>query len=71
MAMGSSATELIFKYNEKNVAAKSISIKLPTPKGTLIVTGASLTYMIIKNGYEQKNSNKSYMPAGIVHAMYI
>jgi hypothetical protein len=70
-AMGSSSTELVFDYNSKQVAAQTITLNLPTPKGSLVVTGVSLEYKISKNGYIQNNSNKAYMPTGIVHAVYI
>jgi len=70
-AMGGSSTELIFTYNATRVAAQTISIKLPTPDGSLIVAGASLVYMISKNGMAKKNINKAFMPAGIVDAIFI
>jgi hypothetical protein len=70
-ALGSSSAELIFEYNNTKVDAQTISMKLPTPKGSLIVTGMSLTYKIHKRGYEVDYSVKSFMPAGIVDAKYV
>ena len=70
-AIGGSSTELIFTHNATRVAAQTISIKLPTPDGSLIATGASLAYMISKNGTAKKNINKAFMPAGIVDAIFI
>jgi hypothetical protein len=68
--MGRFSTELVFEYNSKIIAAQIISMNLPTPKGSLIVIGASLTYQIFKNGDTTHNTHKAYMPAGIVHALY-
>jgi hypothetical protein len=45
-------------------------MKLPTPKGSLIVTGIAMEYQVDKNGYPQANTNKNFMPANIVDAMY-
>ncbi len=70
-AIGSSSTELVFAYNSTTVPAQTISIKLPTPKGSLIVTGMSLTYKISEDRYTQDNTNKAFMPAGIVSAIYV
>ncbi|MFI5193162.1 MAG: hypothetical protein ACHQD7_03875 [Chitinophagales bacterium] len=70
-AIGGSSTELIFNHNATRIAAQTISIKLPTPDGSLIVTGVSLAYMISKNGIAKKNINKAFMPAGIVDAIFI
>jgi hypothetical protein len=63
--------ELIFDYNDTLIEEQTISMKLPTAKGTLIVTGISLQYSVSKNGDVQYNTNKAYLPAGIVHALYI
>jgi hypothetical protein len=69
--LASSSTELIFKFNNTKVDAQSISMKLPTLKGSLIVMGMSLTYRIRKVGYEVNYSVKSFMPAGILDAKYV
>ncbi|MFI5192480.1 MAG: hypothetical protein ACHQD7_00420 [Chitinophagales bacterium] len=69
-ALGSASLERTFVYDRTPVAAETISMKLPTPKGSLIVTGIVLEYRVNKNGYPQTNTNKNFMPANIVHAMY-
>jgi len=50
---------------------KSTPISLPTPKSNLIVMGASLEYMIMKEGGLQSNRNKAFMPAGIVDVILV
>jgi hypothetical protein len=70
-SLGSSSTEMIFEFNNTKVDAQTISMKLPTPKGSLIVTGMSLTYRMHNRGYEVDYSVKSFMPAGIVDAKYV
>ena len=69
-ALGSFSTELSFDYNDKPVAGQTISMKLPTPKGSLIVIGISLEYMITKKTHTAINTDTEYMPAGIVDAKY-
>jgi hypothetical protein len=70
ISLGNFSTELFFDFNNKPVAGQTISMKLPTPKGSLIVTGISLSYMIARKNYKTPNTNKSYIPAGIVDARY-
>jgi hypothetical protein len=68
---GSFSTSLNFNYNDKPVPAQILSLPTPTPPGSLIVTGVSLEYYFNKNGHLQKSTNKAFMPAGIVKAMYV
>ncbi len=70
-AIGIASTELVFEYNSTTIPAQTISLKLPTPKGSLIATGMSLSYKISKDRYTQDNTNKAFMPAGIVSAIYV
>ena len=70
-ALGSSSTELIFEFNNTRVDAQTISMKLLTPKGSLIVTGMSLRYRMQKKGYQTDYTVKSFLPAGIVDARYV
>ena len=70
-ALGNASSELIFEFNNTWVEAQSISMKLPTPKGSLIVMGMSLRYRVHNKGYEADHNIKSFMPAGIVDAKYL
>ena len=69
--IGSSSAELVFAYNGTTVPAQTISMKLPTPKGSLIVTGMSLGYSVSKDRCTRDNTNKAYMPSEIVSAIYV
>ncbi len=70
-AIGSASTELVFAYNSTTVPAQTISLKMPTPKGSLIVTGMSLGYRVSKDRYTGENTNKGFMPGGVVSAIYV
>ena len=71
LSLGSATFEFNLTYNNEPVAEQTISFNLPTPIGSLIVTGASLQYKINKGRYVKINTNKNYMPAEIVDAKYI
>jgi hypothetical protein len=64
-------TELTFNFNDIKVPAQTLSMELPTPRGALIVTGISLVYKIQKTRYVRTNTDKLFMPAEIVHAIYL
>ncbi len=70
-ALGNFSTELSFNYNNKTVAAQIISMKLPMPKGSLIVVGMNLEYMISESGDATPITNIAYMPAEIVDAKFM
>jgi len=65
------SVKLVFEYNDKPVAAQTISFKLSTPKGGIVLTGISLEYRIARKGYQFANTNKNYMPSDIVDAKYL
>ena len=71
MSLGSAAFEFNLTYNNEPVAEQTISFKLPTPEGSLIVTGASLQYKINNGRYMMINTNKNFLPAEILDAKYI
>jgi hypothetical protein len=66
-----SSFDLKFDYNNIPVEEKIISADLPTPKESLVVTGASLHYGILKNGKLKSNSNKAFMPEGIINILLV
>lgn len=70
-ATGGFSTSLDFDYNDDPVAEQILSLPTPTSQGSLIATGVSLEYYFNKNGHLQKSTNKAFMPAGIVKAMYL
>jgi hypothetical protein len=68
---GGYATSLHFDWNDKEVPEQVISLPVPARPGNLVVTAVSLEYFSIKNGVRQKTTNKAFMPAGVVSAMYL
>jgi hypothetical protein len=66
-----SLTVLNFDYNNTPVPEQTISLQLSTPRNSLMVTGISLSYLANRRGKKMENKKKEYMPAGIVHALYI
>ena len=71
MMLGKSNTEMHFILDGESIAAQKISQPLPTPQSCLIVTGMRLVFMNSKFANADPNSNKAYMPAEIVEAIYV
>jgi hypothetical protein len=65
----SASTELKFDYNNNLIGAQTISLLLPTPPGSLLVTAVSLKYMIATYQGLQASTAKGFQPAAIVSAM--
>jgi hypothetical protein len=70
IATGGFSTSLDFNYNEEEVPKQIVSLPVPTPTGSLVVTAISLEYYSLKDGHPQKNAKKVVMPAGVVNAKY-
>ncbi len=69
--LGKSYNEIHFDLDSKPVAAQTLAANLPTPKGSLIVTGMKLDYIKSINDHQQPNTNKAFMPSEIVDAIYL
>ena len=67
--VGSNSAQLSFDYNGNSVDAQTISLNLPTPPGSLLVTAVSLKYMIPTTTGLKASTAKGYQPAAIVSAM--
>jgi hypothetical protein len=65
----SSSTLLTFEYNNNPVAARTISLQLPTAAGSLLITAVSLKYLVATTNGLQPSALKGFMPAAIVSAM--
>lgn len=68
---GSFSTKLDYKYDDTEVNRQTIHIGLRAPKSSLVLLGASLDYTILKGGNLKRNTNKAYMPSGIVEALLV
>jgi len=69
--LGEFYNEMGYDLNSKPVAAQTLPVNLPTPKGSLIVTAMKLDFMKSINGHQQPNTNKAFMPSEIMDAIYI
>ena len=68
---GKGSTDLLFNYDNTPVAEQTIFLNLKMPVGSLVITGACLEYSVMEKNNPVLNTNKSFMPAAIVKAMYI
>jgi hypothetical protein len=66
-----SKINLNFDYNDIPVEEQIISVELPTPKESMIVTGVSLSYGKLQDDEVQNNTKKAFMPAGIINVLVI
>ncbi len=69
--LGATYQEIGYDLDEEPVSAQTLSVNLPTPKGSLLVTGMKLDYIKSNNDNPQPNTNKAYMPSEIMSAIYI
>jgi hypothetical protein len=63
--------EIIFPFNNTEVAGQTIMQQLPPPNKFLLLTGMAIEYLVVN--YDKKNgtTDKNFTPSAIVHAMYI
>ncbi|MDP9042192.1 MAG: hypothetical protein M3N30_09430 [Bacteroidota bacterium] len=66
---GQYQTEVVFHYDDKEVAAQTIDLRLPTPQGSLIVTTVMLEYSFVKYDPSRLNRNKGFLVSEIIHAI--
>ncbi len=71
VATGGANTSLDFDYGDTEIPEQTISLPLSTPAGSLFITAIFLEYNYMKNGHLQKTTNKAFMPAGVVNAVYL
>lgn len=69
-AAGSFETSITFPYNDIVIPAQDMILPVPAQVGNLVVTAASLVFMVKKGGVSAANNNPIFMPSGIVNAMY-
>jgi hypothetical protein len=67
MMLNKSKIKLNYDYNDIPVGEQIISVDLPTPKESLVVTAVSLSYGKLTDEGLPRNSNKAFMPAGIIN----
>lgn len=65
----SASAEFTFNYNDTPVDVQTISLQLPKLVGSLLITAASLKYMMATYNGLQPSTREGFMPAAIVSAM--
>ena len=65
----SASTVVNFDFNDNRIDEQSISLSLPTPSGSLLITVVSLKYVVLTYDGLQASRAKGFMPAAIVSAM--
>jgi len=71
LTQGSFSTKLEFTFDDQEKSQQMIPTGLRASKSSLGLLGASLEYMILKDGKIKRNTNKDYMPVGIVEAILL
>jgi hypothetical protein len=68
--IGSAQNEISFTMDKNKVDAQNIIQELPMPKGSLLVTGMSLTFSIVRRQLTVPTKDKLYQPAQIIYSVY-
>ena len=68
---GSNKIEFDFPYDTTKVGEQIYSLKLPVPKGSLLLAGATLEYRVKNLRTDFVYRKKSFIPAAIISAVYI
>lgn len=67
IALESFTSKINIPYNDTLINAQAISLHVPTDAGSLVISAASLRYMLAA---EKQNTNPAFMPASVVDARY-
>ena len=70
-SIGQYSTEIIYPLDDQEVAEQTISIELPMPEGSLVVTGLALVYTQDKYFRKKIITDNSFLPSKIIHSMYL
>ena len=69
--IGKHKTEIIYPLDDKEVAEQTISVQLPMPPGSLVVTALSLVYIADKYDSKEVITNDSFARSKIIHMIYL
>jgi hypothetical protein len=67
IALGSFTSKINIRYSDALTNSQVISLPVPTDAGSLVITAASLSYLLAGG---KQNSNRAFMPASVVDARY-
>jgi hypothetical protein len=68
LSSGSFTAKLNIPYNHKLTGAQILSLQVPTDKGTVVITAASLSYILAG---QKKSISRRFMPASVIDARYL
>ncbi len=69
--IGKHKTEINYPLDDKEAAGQTISVQLPMPPGSLVVTALSLVYIADKYDSKEVITNDSFAPSKIIHMIYL
>ena len=69
--IGQYAKEIVFPLNDQEIAGQIISIELPMPEGSLVMTAMGLVYT--QDKYQRKRiiTDNAFLPAAIIHSLFV
>ena len=70
VATGSKTHSIAFPFNDIEVPAQVLAFSVPTPVGSLTVTGARLLYHGVGGDAAGSINNPAFMPAGVINGRY-
>jgi hypothetical protein len=68
--IGSAQNEIIYKLDRNKTEAQNIIQELSMPKGTLLVTGMCLEYIVDRDKRTVPTKDKLFKPSQIIYAVY-
>ena len=68
--LGSAQSEINYKLDRNKTEAQNIIQKLPMLKGTLLVTGMCLEYLVSRGQRIAPTNDKLFRPSQIIYAVY-
>jgi len=71
ISVGHYSTEIVYPLDDQEVAEQTISIELPMPEGSLVVTALALEYSEEKYSRRRIITDNSFLPSRIIHSMYL
>ena len=70
VATGSETHSITFLFNDIEIPAQVLEFHVPTPAGSLTVTGARLVYHGVGGDAVNNINNAAFMPAGVINGRY-
>lgn len=69
--IGNAQDEVIYKLDRNKTETQNIIQELPMPKGSLLVTGMCLEYLVERNRRTVPTNDKLFKPSQIIYAVYL